>query len=58
MRADSALTTHTDNVRLLIELNEMGLLSDSQQYGLEKAYKVYRQASHHAALAEKPVMIE
>jgi glutamate-ammonia-ligase adenylyltransferase len=53
-----ALLTYTDNIRLLLELNNIGFLSDSQQQQLSEAYKTYREASHHAALAEKPTMID
>lgn len=53
-----ALLTYTDNIRLLLELNNIGFLSDSQQQQLSETYKTYREASHHAALAEKPTMID
>ncbi|PHS72430.1 MAG: bifunctional [glutamate--ammonia ligase]-adenylyl-L-tyrosine phosphorylase/[glutamate--ammonia-ligase] adenylyltransferase [Cycloclasticus sp.] len=53
-----ALLMYTDNVRLLLELNKVGFLNNSQQQGLSCAYKVYREALHHASLAEKPMLVD
>ena len=52
------LLTYTDNIRLLHELNKIGFLSASQQHSLNDAYKAYREASHHASLAEQPTMVK
>lgn len=46
------LLRYTDNVRLLLELHEIGFLSSQQEEGLSLAYKAYREVAHHAALAE------
>jgi len=53
----AALLVYTDNIRLLLELNKIGFLSDSQQSVLSLAYKTYREASHHASLAERPTLV-
>ncbi|MEW5010199.1 MAG: bifunctional [glutamate--ammonia ligase]-adenylyl-L-tyrosine phosphorylase/[glutamate--ammonia-ligase] adenylyltransferase [Cycloclasticus sp.] len=53
----AVLLSYTDNIRLLLELNKMGFLSDSQQNQLSLAYKTYREASHHASLAEGATLI-
>lgn len=52
-----SLLTYTDNIRLLHELNKIGFLSTLQQQNLDGAYKAYREASHHASLAEQPTMV-
>ncbi|ORU91241.1 MAG: bifunctional glutamine synthetase adenylyltransferase/deadenyltransferase [Cycloclasticus sp. symbiont of Poecilosclerida sp. N] len=52
-----ALLTHTDNVRLLLELQNIGFLSSQQEQGLSIAYKTYRKAVHHAALAQTSTMV-
>ena len=52
------LLTYTDNIRLLHELNKIGFLSTSQQQSLDDAYKAYREASHHASLAEQPTIVQ
>jgi len=52
------LLTYTDNIRLLHELSKIGFLSTSQQQRLDDAYKAYREASHHASLAEQPTMVQ
>lgn len=54
----AALLTYTDNIRLLLELNNIGFLSNQQQQALSNAYKTYREATHHAALAETSTMID
>ena len=51
------LFQYTDNIRLLLELNKIGFLSDSQQEVLSQAYKAYREASHHASLAERSSLV-
>jgi glutamate-ammonia-ligase adenylyltransferase len=48
----------TDNVRLLLDLCRIGVLTQAQQEGLTEAYKAYREASHHASLAELPTVLE
>ena len=52
-----ALLVYTDNIRLLLELNKISFLSDSQQNLLSLAYKTYREASHHASLAEGSTLV-
>ncbi len=52
-----ALLLYTDNIRLLLELNKISFLSDSQQNLLSLAYKTYREASHHASLAEGSTLV-
>jgi len=51
-----ALLKYTDNIRLLHELAKVGFLSGLQQQGLNDAYKAFREASHHASLAESSMM--
>ena len=53
-----SLLVYTDNIRLLEALKEIGFLTDQQQVILSDAYKCYREASHHAALAEKSTELE
>jgi len=53
----AALLVYTDNIRLLLELNKIGFLSDSQQSVLSLAYKAYRETSHHASLAEGSTLV-
>jgi len=56
--AKPALLAYTDNVRLLLELQNIGFLSSQQEQGLSAAYKAYREAAHHAALAETSTMVD
>ncbi|MEW4983317.1 MAG: bifunctional [glutamate--ammonia ligase]-adenylyl-L-tyrosine phosphorylase/[glutamate--ammonia-ligase] adenylyltransferase [Cycloclasticus sp.] len=51
-----ALLKYTDNIRLLQELGKVGFLSSLQQQGLNDAYKAFREATHHASLAESSMM--
>ena len=55
---NKTLLVYTDNIRLLLELNKVGFLTYLQQQGLSFAYKAYREAAHHAALAENPAVID
>ncbi len=52
------LLTYTDNIRLLLALQNIGFLTSAQQQALQSAYKAYREASHHASLAEGLMMVE
>ncbi|HIF17863.1 MAG TPA: bifunctional [glutamate--ammonia ligase]-adenylyl-L-tyrosine phosphorylase/[glutamate--ammonia-ligase] adenylyltransferase [Cycloclasticus sp.] len=52
------LLAHTDNIRLLLALQTIGFITNAQQQALQSAYQAYRQASHHASLAEGLMMIE
>ncbi|ORU93546.1 MAG: bifunctional glutamine synthetase adenylyltransferase/deadenyltransferase [Cycloclasticus sp. symbiont of Bathymodiolus heckerae] len=52
------LLKYTDNVNLLIELHRIGFLSSSEKQELSQAYKAYREAAHHASLAETSTMVD
>ncbi|MCB8888109.1 bifunctional [glutamate--ammonia ligase]-adenylyl-L-tyrosine phosphorylase/[glutamate--ammonia-ligase] adenylyltransferase [Vreelandella malpeensis] len=52
-----ALTTHSDNIRILESLAEHGYLSDEEAHALREAYLAYRSRTHRAALTgDKPVV--
>lgn len=48
--AHPELYAFTDNMRILDALAATGVLPEAQANSLQKAYLVYRQATHHAAL--------
>ena len=55
---NESVLTYTDNVRLLVELSRVGMLTESQQMQLTQAYKAYREAVHHASLAESLMVMD
>ena len=55
---NESLLMYTDNIRLLEQLEEIGFLTNEQQSVLSDAYKRYREASHHAALAEESTVLD
>lgn len=52
------LLVYTDNMRLLQKLEQIGFLTLQQCQQLTLAYQCYREASHHAVLAELRPIIE
>ncbi|MBL4711632.1 MAG: bifunctional [glutamate--ammonia ligase]-adenylyl-L-tyrosine phosphorylase/[glutamate--ammonia-ligase] adenylyltransferase, partial [Gammaproteobacteria bacterium] len=55
---NQALLVYTDNIRLLQELEKIGYLTPQQCQQLTQAYQRYREASHHAVLAELRPIVE
>ena len=53
---NNSLTRYTDNIRLLDDLKQQALLSDTQTEILKKAYCKYRDYGHHQALQGKRAM--
>ncbi len=52
-----ALTTWTDNVRLLVSLIDSGLLEPETAYFLREAYLILRAAAHRLSLQNQPARV-
>jgi len=54
---NKALIQYTDNIQLIKNLEVIGFLTSVQSQTLVEAYQRYREASHHATLAERKAVV-